>query len=366
MFLTLIVIIVVLSILIFIHELGHFFSARKAGVAIEEFGIGFPPRLISLKKKETIYSINLIPIGGFVKIKGESGDDKADKDSFSNKSFWQKIFILGSGVAMNIILAIFLLSIGFMVGLPTVIDDEQNLPKNLQNQKIQIASVYEKSAADLAGIVAGDTILEIDGQQFNKVSEMQGYIQTNQDQTLSLEIERGKEKLIKGISPIALEDNGDEKVLGVLLVSTGIINYNFFESIYQGVITTFVLLGKIIVSFYLLIKGTISLNNVSGPVGVMVITSQISKLGLIYVLQFTAILSLNLAIINILPFPALDGGRIVFVIIEKFRGKPNNEKVESLIHNLGFSLLIFFLIFITYKDFIKYSEQIFGKLKNIF
>ncbi len=369
MFFTIIIFIAIICLLVFAHEIGHFISAKKAGVAVEEFGFGFPPRLFSFKKKETIYSINLIPIGGFVKIKGESGRDSAEKDSFVNKKFWQKSIILGSGVTMNIFFAFILITIGLMIGLPTIIDDEQPLPANITNQKIQIATIYEKSAADLGGLKIGDVILTIDGQSFPKVVEMQKYIKTHQNNSLSLEIERGKEKFIKEITPALIEGN-NEKLLGVNLVSTGLIHYNFFLAIYHGFLTTFSLIFEIITALYWLIRGAISganiTNQLAGPVGVAVLTSQVTKLGFIYLIQFTALLSLNLAIINILPFPALDGGRILFIIIEKIRGKPNNEKIESLIHNIGFSLLMILIVFVTYRDLLRYGQKLINNLKGFF
>lgn len=370
MLLTIIIFLLIIGVLVFFHEIGHFISAKRTGVAVEEFGFGFPPRLFSIKRKETVYSINLIPLGGFVKIKGEGGDSRDQNDSYAAKKFWQKSLILFSGVGMNIFLAFILISIGLMIGLPTIIDDEQNLPANITNQRIQIASVYEKSAADLAGLKAGDIIISIDSQTFKKVIEVQSYIKEHQNSSLSIEIERGKEKFIKEVTPAFLDNSPNEKLLGVNLVSTGFIHYNFFLAIYHGFLTTLSVLWQIILALYLLIKSAIGGSNVSdqlsGPVGVAVLTSQITKLGWIYLLQFTALLSLNLAIINILPFPALDGGRIIFAVIEKFRGKPNNEKIESFVHNIGFSLLMVLIVFITYKDLIKYGQQILNNFKTIF
>jgi len=366
MFITIVIIIVVLSLLIFIHELGHFASAKINGVAVEEFGIGFPPRLFKFKGKKTTYSINLIPIGGFVKIKGEMGENKEDKDSYSNKNFWQKFSILFSGVGMNIVLAIVLLSVGFMIGLPTVLDDSQMNNSQIKNRKVQISSVYENSAAEQSGIMIGDSIRDINGQVFNNVSEVQQFIAQNQENTLTVDILRGKEEISTEITPSVVEGQGDDKIMGVTLVNTGIIKYNFFKSVAKGFITAFSLLWAIIYSFYQLIVGTIPLGAISGPVGIVVLTSQISKLGLIYILQFTAILSLNLVILNVLPLPALDGGRIIFLLFEKIRGKPNNEKIETMVHNIGFIFLILILIVITYKDFLKYGGSIVSGINNLF
>lgn len=370
MIITILIFLLILSILVLAHELGHFWTAKKAGVAVEEFGFGFPPRLFKFKKNATIYSINLIPIGGFVKIKGESGEAKDQPNSFANKPYWQKTMILASGVTMNIILAFIIISIGFMIGLPTVINEQDKLPNNIREQKIQISYIYPQSPAELAGLKVGDTIITIDNQNFVKATDLEKYIREHQNSSLTLEVGRGNEKNLKEITPQLLENQGPEKYLGVNLITTGIISYNIFFAIYHGFITTFSVLWQIITALFFLLKNLFSgqsiTEQISGPIGVAVLTSQVSKMGWIYIMQFTALLSLNLAVINIFPFPALDGGRILFIIIEKIRGKPNNERIESIVHNIGFSLLMLLIVFVTYKDLVKYGQQILTNIKSVF
>jgi regulator of sigma E protease len=369
MLLTIIIFIIIIGLLVFVHEFGHFISAKKSGVAVEEFGFGFPPRLFGIKRKETIYSINAIPLGGFVKIKGEEGGT-TDSDSFIAKSFWKKCLILASGVGMNVAFAFIIITIGLMIGLPMMVEDGQALPKNARDYHIQIAQVYGSSAAAAAGLKAGDTINSIDTKTFTKIEEMQQYIKDNQNNSLKLEIKRGDEIITKEIQPTVITSEGPAKILGVMLVGTAFVSYSLLPALYHGFLTTFSVLWQIIAALFLLLKNLFSGVNVgdqfAGPVGVAVLTGQVAKLGFIYILQFTAVLSLNLAIINILPLPALDGGRILFLVIEKIRGKANNEKVENIVHRIGFTLLITLVIFITYKDILKYGHSILNAFKNIF
>jgi len=377
MFLTFITFLIILSLLVFVHELGHFISARKNGVAVEEFGFGFPPRLFGIKKGKTIYSINLIPIGGFVKLKGEGGEKKEDKDSFAHKKIWQRGVILSSGVAMNILLAAVLLSVGFFIGLPQVINSHIDETK-AKDIKIQVISVIKNSPAQEAGVEVGDIILSIDNQEFKEIKDIQNYI-GQKDKEISIKLRRGDDKLIKQIIPriINLEEEKlippkkrtEKKVIGVALVKTGIISYPWYQAIWNGFKTTVLLTGRIMVAFYKLFKDMIIKREiaaeVAGPVGIAVMTGRVVHLGFIYILQFAAILSLNLAILNFLPFPALDGGRILFLVIEKIRKKPVNEKIERMIHNTGFIILMALAILVTFRDVGKFGGKLIETLKGL-
>lgn len=365
MFLTIITFVIVLGVIIFVHELGHFITARKFGVKVEEFGFGFPPRIWGKKKGDTTYSINWIPLGGFVKIKGESGEDKNDPDSFSYQKPWKRAIILSAGVIMNIILAFVLLSIGFMIGLPSVVEDNM-AGTFVSDRKIQIVEVSPDTVAATLDLKTGDEILSIDGQSFGSTVAMTEYIRQDQDGILNLEIGR----LSGDITVVADLTNVEPKVLGVYLADTGLVRYTWWQAIINGFKATWYILVQIIVAFYLLLKalimGTGTSMEVAGPVGVAVITGQMARLGIAHVLQFTALFSLNLAVINIIPFPALDGGRLLFVLIEKVRRKPNNENIETLVHNIGFIILLLLIFVITYKDIAKYGTQIIGAFGRLF
>jgi regulator of sigma E protease len=366
---TIIIFLLVLSVLVFVHELGHFLVARKNGVKAEEFGFGFPPRIWGIYKnkdnewkhvkgskevkdaKSTVYSFNWIPLGGFVKIKGEGGQNKEDKDSFAHKPVWRRALILVAGVVMNIILAGVLISIGYMIGFP---DSTNNLPQSAQvsGQQVQIVQVMPDSAAESANIKPGDVVVSVDGESVDSETELQELIRASANEEVDLVLKRQDETINLNVSP-DVKDNGQGS-LGVAIVSSGIVKYPFFQSIWQGFKVSILLVGAIFAAFFELIKnlfvGAPISAEIAGPVGIADMTGAYARMGFSYLLQFTALLSLNLAVINILPFPALDGGRILFLAIEKIKGSPVKQEVENVIHNLGFILLMLLVLIVTFKD----------------
>lgn len=367
MIIALITLIIVLGLVIFVHELGHFVAAKRMGVAVEEFGFGYPPRLFGIKRKETIYSLNWLPFGGFVKIKGEQGDNKEAQDSFAHQKIWKRAVILSSGVFMNYVLAAVLLSIGFFIGLPTVVTED--LPLNrIHDRKIQVVSLLEESPAQQAGFEIGDVIRDINGQKFTMVEEVQQYTESRPNEEVVVTLERGQEILQKKLILKPLDETGGGK-MGTGLVETGMISYPWYQAIWEGVKASLYLTGQIIVAFYELLKNLIITQTVSaditGPVGIAIITSRVARLGFIYILQFTAILSVNLAILNFIPFPALDGGRVFFLIVEKIRRKAMNQRIESVIHTVGFFLLIALVILVTFRDVARFKDNILGFFRNL-
>ncbi len=384
MLLTIVVFVLVLSILVFAHELGHFFTARRFGVKAEEFGFGFPPRGIGVYKnkqgkwrfvignkaieeleksedtslhpaaKSTVYSLNWLPLGGFVKIKGENGEGENDKDSFAYQKIWKRIIILAAGVVMNVVLAWFLFSVGYIIGLPQSTD---TLGKNaiVSEQRVMIASVSPNSPAMTAGIKEGDAVLRINGEVVSTDKALQDAIAKNDGLATTVLVERNGSEQTLTVTPVSKD--GNRATMGVAIFSGGLVRYPFFSAIIEGAKTTVWMTKEIFVAFGGLFadifKGHKVGDQFAGPVGIATITGQAARLGFTYLLQFIALLSLNLAVINILPIPALDGGRILFLLIEKLKGKPVKREVENVIHNIGFLLLIALIIFITYKDIIK-------------
>jgi len=381
---TIIIFVLVLSVLVFAHELGHFFTARRLGVKAEEFGFGFPPRAIGWYKnsagkwrrvignvsseslaasenvnlnpgkKATIYSLNWLPIGGFVKIKGENGEGQEENDSFVSKNIGRRVIILVAGVVMNIVLAWFLFAGGYMIGMPQSADD---LGKRAQvgEAQVMIASVMPNSPAATAGLKDGDAVLRINNVAISSEKALQDAVAASAGQEATLLVKReGSEQTLK-VTPVSKD--GGRATIGVSIFSAGLVRYPFFDAIWQGAKTTVWTLGQIFAAFYNLFADIFSGHKVgdqfAGPVGIAEVTGQAARLGFSYLLQFTALLSLNLAVLNILPFPALDGGRILFLLIEKAKGRPVRREVEAVIHNIGFLLLIALVIFITYKDIIK-------------
>lgn len=356
----------VLGVLVLVHEIGHFVTARWMGVLVEEFGVGFPPRLLSITRNNTVYSLNLIPLGGFVRIKGETGGDKNEVNSFSHKTALQRSCILSAGVLMNFILAFVLLSIGFMYGVPQEIAPEKS--STALNAHILIVEVESNSPAFVAGIQPGDSIAGINEYVPKTPEDIIGYIQSHTDTELRISILRGSEKLDIRTRP-ALYGSHTSPILGIGTILAGTVRYGFFESWYRGAVATINLIAAVIVAFggllASLLQGKGIGEQVSGPVGVAVLTNQVAKLGIPYLINFTAMLSVNLGILNILPFPALDGGRVLFVMLEKIKGRPINARIENLFHSIGFALLILLIIFITYQDFVSYGGQILGGLKKL-
>lgn len=356
MFYTIIIFIVVLSVLVLAHEWGHFYAARKRGVKVEEFGIGFPPRLWGIKRGETIYSINWIPLGGFVKLKGEGGEDKSDIDSFAHKKVWERSLIISAGVIMNIVFAALLLGIGYMFGIPQAIDE--NLPSyaRISEPRVSVVEVLENYPAKEAGVELGDQILSINGEEILNTENLQSFLSNKEGKPLMFRIGRGEEILEKEVIPAEL-DSGSIGI-GIGIINSGKVSYPWYAALWQGLITTLLLTKAIVIAFYYLFKNLILGNGLmveaSGPVGIAVMTGKMAKLGIIRLFQFTAILSINLAILNFLPFPALDGGRFLFLIIEKLRGKPVDQRVENAIHNLGFILLMALVILVTYRDIARF------------
>jgi len=384
MLLTIVIFVVVLSVLVFAHELGHFFTARFFGVKAEEFGFGFPPRAFgiyknkngkwkrvignasieSLEKNEnenlrpdlkgTVYSLNWLPIGGFVKIKGENGDGQDNQDSFASKKIRKRIAILAAGVIMNIILAWFLFSLGYLIGMPQS-TAELGKSARVSESKVVITSVIPSSPAEASGLKAGDAILQVDGNKVAIEREVQNLIGSKGGSEVNLLIRRDEVEQNLKMAP-KLKENGQAEI-GVSIASAGTVSYPFFSAIWEGAKTVIWILEQIVVSFVNLFADLFHGKSVgdqfAGPVGIANITGQAARMGFSYLLQFMAILSLNLAIINILPFPALDGGRILFLLIEKIKGKPVRQELEALLHNIGFLLLIALVIFITFKDIIR-------------
>lgn len=379
MLLTIIIFVLVLSLLVFVHELGHFLTARFFGVKTEEFGMGLPPRAIGLQKfnnkwrwisgrqeigptEPMVYSLNWIPVGGFVKIKGENGEAAGDSDSFGHQKIWQRAVILVAGVTMNVILCILLLSIGFMAGMPTAVDDA-SANKFISEPQVQVAEVLDGYPAKSAGVAVGDIILAVDNTSIKSGIELKNYFATKENQSVSVGIKRGGAELVKNI---VIVKKNNIVGMGVAIADVGIARYPWYLALLEGAKATWFWFLVIISAAWGLIGqlfgGAKTGLEVSGPVGIAVLTGQAAKLGWIYVLQFTALLSLNLAIINILPFPALDGGRILFLGIEKIRGKAIDSRRENFWNNLGFTLLMLLIMVITFRDLFKYGGKILSVL----
>jgi len=392
MLITIIVFIVMLSILVFVHELGHFYAARKFGIRVDEFGLGIPPRAVGARlekdfsengpagkkrwrwiwgnkkleeNKPTVYSLNWLPIGGFVKIKGENGEAPAEPDSFSFQSVPKRILVLASGVLMNFLLCMALLMIGYGIGIPTS-GPTDAAAIAVTPVKIQVVGLIDKMPAKEAGVRLGDVITKADGRNFKNIKDLQSYLAGKKDSEVSFDFSRGRETVSKKIKIQGYQGNIG---IGVALSETQIIRYPWYLAIWYGFKMTFLWLAFIFAALFTVLKNLIFGvpvgMEVTGPVGIAVMTGEAARMGISYLLQFVALISLNLAIINILPFPALDGGRILFLLIEKIRGRAIKQKWENLAHNIGFILLIGLVLVVTYKDVLRYGGRIAGVFKHL-
>ena len=354
MFFTILVVFLSLIGLIVLHELGHFLIAKKFGVKVEEFGIGLPPRIFGKRIGETIYSLNLLPFGAFVKISGEE-DRIESAHSFSEKPIWQRALIILGGVVSFWFISAILLSIVFGIGAPQAISDEEAVEK----AKVQIITVTPGSPAEIAGIKIGDTIKEFSIFNFqfsiNKVKEVQEFTEKYKGEEVTLTIERGKEVFDVSLVPRAFPPEG-EGAMGVGLARIAERAYPWHLALKRGIesclTTTFaVIIGLAEISGNLVQgKGLPPGAELVGPVGIGSLMIQFAQLGINYYLQFIAIISIYLAIFNLLPIPALDGGKLLFLGIEKIRGKPVSQKVEQNITAFFFMALIALMIWVTLKD----------------
>lgn len=365
---TILTFIIVLAVLVLAHEFGHYITARLMGMDVEEFGFGFPPRLFGKKVGKTVYSVNLIPLGGFVRIKGEDDPMSTGPGTFSGKSLGARALVITAGVIMNLLLASVLFAIGFMIGLPQLTEDLPSYAR-VSDPRVQVLEVLPEYPAEDAGLIAGDVITTLDGKPFMEISDIQAYIDGRGTGPVEIEILRGDETLTETLTPRLLEETG-KHVMGVALVESAIVSYPWYIAIGKGFSATLFYLKEIFLAFGDLIAGLFRDTGpdveFSGPVGIAVITGRVAKLGFVYLLQFTALLSVNLAVINILPIPALDGGRLVFLLIEKFRGKGVRPFVEAAIHRMAFMLLILLIIIITIQDIGRYKDSIIEALKSLF
>ena len=259
---------------------------------------------------------------------------------------------------MNLIIAIILLSVVHMLGVPTIV--EQGQEKNYKNIQIQIVETAKNSPAENAEIKVGDSILELkiknEKLKINDIEDVQKFIAFHVGEEITITVKRGDKILEKNLTP-RVDPPKEEGALGIAMSKTGLISYPWYKAILKGFETTGKLAATMVLMFWILIKTLLLqgkiIGEIAGPVGIAVLTSQVVHLGWIYVLQFAAILSINLAIINILPFPALDGGRLLFLLIEKIKGSPIKFKTERLAHALGFIILIGLMLIITLRDVIK-------------
>lgn len=352
---TILIFLAVLSVLVIVHEFGHYAAARWAGVKVEEFGIGFPPRITYFTdKRGTKWSLNLIPLGGFVKLKGEEGG--LASDDFAAQSKIKRAIILCAGVFMNVVLAAFLYGIVSMFGSPTILMNDE-VPKfaHVVKEEMLILDVLATSPAGEVGIPMGSTLLAVNNVPALEDADVRAQLAelAATGQSAEFDVRIGDEEKSYTVAPAFLEE-ANLQGYGIIFADATHVRYPFPVSIWIGIRTAVEYMVMIVIAFaglfWSLLSGGGVQEAVSGPVGIAKMTGQVAQLGIVALMQFAALLSVNLAVLNILPFPALDGGRLFFLGIEAIRRKPVSEAFEGRVHQLGFLFLMILVILVTYRD----------------
>ncbi len=326
--------IVALSVILIVHELGHFIAAKATGIRVEEFGLGYPPRLVSFKRGETRYSLNAIPFGGFNRLTGE--EDPKDPRSLAGKSRGIRLLVLSSGSLMNILLAFLLFSIIFI------------LPGDAETGQVVVEEVALNSPASIAGIEAGDIILSINDQPVDSNTKLSQYIEDNLGKETTILVQH-RDSTRENIQLIPRQQPPEgEGAIGVGVRT--LKRYPFWQAIPKGA-------GRLVETVVLWVKGLVSVftgeesAQFFGPVGIAQLTVEVTRLGIRPLLDITALISLILGICNLFPLPAIDGGRIAFVFLEWVRrGKRVPPKIEGMVHLIGLAMLLVFMFAITYQD----------------
>jgi len=340
-FVTVLIFLAILAVVILVHELGHFITAKLSRVKVEELGLGFPPRLIGIKRGETIYSLNLIPLGGFCRMAGEEDPDVPG--SLAAKSRWTRLLVLSAGCIMMLLFPLFLFPIAYMIPMERIVEDGG----------VKIIGVSQGSPAEEAGIETGDVILTIDGHEVKTIDDVQEVVDANLGSEISIVLLRDSAQV-----PLTLTPRPDPpEPEGPMGVEVGSVTesraYPPWEAIPKGLGEYWEMLVRMKDAIASIVQGEEELE-IAGPIGIAHITSDIAKRGAYPLIWFAGLLSVNLAIVNLLPIPALDGGRIAFLGLEMVRrGKRISPRTEGLINAIGFALIILLIMVVSYYDILR-------------
>ncbi|MEK7501376.1 MAG: RIP metalloprotease RseP [Patescibacteria group bacterium] len=359
---TVIIFLIVLAVLIFVHELGHFLAAKLFGIRVDAFAVGFGPKIISWKRGETVYSLRLIPFGGYVKIFGENPDTASisgpdSKRSIANKPRWQQAIVLVAGITFNFIFAWLLYITIFTAGVTATTDGFEQYANQFTNSRIMITQILPGSPADKADIRVGDIISSIGNVNGNDtVENIQQFINSKGGNTIGMRLIRNNES--KNIDVIPVQGIVENKyAIGIAMQNVADLKLPFFTAIYEGLHYTIIMIKDTAVGLFSffsnIFQGTANFADVAGPIGIAGIIGNAAELGFTYLMMITAIISINLGIINLIPFPALDGGRILFVAIEGIIRRRIPEKFFNIVNTVGFTLLMALMVLVTYKDIVK-------------
>ncbi len=363
---TILIFIISIAVLILVHEFGHFIVAKKSGIRVDEFGLGFPPKLISKKWGETTYTLNAIPFGGFVRIFGEDpelveGQDSHDSSRrFSNKPKIIQAAVLVAGVAMNLIFAWLLISLGFVIGQAA--PQSYSIVGEVRDAHTTITDVVPKSPAQIAGLQPGDELVSVSAglQKLTGTSISPETVSTliaeSHTETLAVTYQRSGKEIIAIVTPNTTVVLG-KRAIGIGMETIGILKLPIHLALIEGAHTTFLLTKNTIIGLAHFLWDAITFkadfSQVTGVVGIAGVVGQARALGFTYLLSLVALISINLAVINLFPFPALDGGRLLFVIIEAIIRKPLPATAVRWVNTIGFVFLLLLMVVVTGHDILK-------------
>jgi len=365
---SIIIFLIILLVLVVSHEFGHFIVAKKFGIRVDEFAFGFPPKLFGKKYGETTYNFNALPLGGYVKIFGENPDEESmngpdSKRSFVNKPVYIQACVLLAGVTMNFLLAWFLISVGFISGLPSSVSSAPDGIK-VTNQALTVTSVLAKSPAEVGGLKTGDKIISLETKtDSTKVmssnmgaESVQTFVKNHNEEDVKISLIRGKEPMTVTVTPKKDVVSGNS-MIGISMDVIGTLRLPVHIAVWEGLKLSYDLSIVTALGFYHLIADAVmgqgSIAGITGPVGIVGVVGDAAKFGFVYLLSFTALISINLAVINLIPFPALDGGRLLFLLIEKIKGSKIKPEIANMVNLIGFGILMLLMVFITYQDIVK-------------
>ena len=361
---------IILVVLIVVHEFGHFIVAKRMGIRVDEFGIGFPPRALTmLRKGETIYTLNWLPFGGFVKIFGENPDEESlqgsDKDrSLAHKSKMVQILVLIAGVGFNVLLAWFLFVVVFMVGSLTAIVPGEDTTY-ITGSELRIVNILPDSPAQMAGLKTGDTILSLisgsDVLNDPTPDSTTAFVAQHAEGFIEMYYKRDGDSGVytSELTPVTglIADSPNQPALGVGMSLVGELKLPIHLATWEATLLTGDMLKNISIGLVTFFASAFTLSadlsQITGPIGIVGLVGDAASLGVVSVLMFSAFISLNLAVINVLPIPALDGGRIMFVLIEALKGSPIKPYVGNLLNTIGFAVLIIFMVVVSFNDILR-------------
>ena len=340
---TLITSLVVLGIIIFVHEFGHYIVAKATGIRVEEFALGMGLKLIGAKWGETFYSIRVLPLGGFCKMSGETGNSDYDKSvspdprRFDQKPIWARMAVIVAGPLMNFVLAIVLFTFVFTVlGVPV-------------DYTTKIGAVVATSPAEAAGIKAGDKVVSINGEPIESWSVLVDIIHPNTGKELKVTVERNNFPIEYKIVP-QYDAQNKVGIIGISPEEPILKRSSLFAGIKEGLVRTYLITEMTLTGLGDLISGKASTDDIAGPLGIIQIIGESANVGFMYLTNIAALISINLGLLNLLPIPALDGSRLLFLLFEALRGRPVSAAKENMVHLVGFFLLMALLVIFTYND----------------